>query len=107
MEGYIIIGSFSFFSFFIFKTHCEGNRVSYGRRKRTSTVVASTSEPYIAAEVTEIFRNKTPDELPLQLSIIVQSPVIFADPLLSRDNTTPDTILIAGGRKFNRRLTTI
>ncbi|XP_046827463.1 uncharacterized protein LOC124427999 [Vespa crabro] len=82
-------------------THCEGNRVSYGRRKRTSTVVASTSEPYIAAEVTEIFRNKTPDELPLQLSIIVQSPVIFADPLLSRDNTTPDTILIAGGHSID------
>ncbi|XP_043504832.1 uncharacterized protein LOC122525883 [Polistes fuscatus] len=81
--------------------HCEGNRVSYGRRKRKSTIATSTSEPYITAEVTEIFRNKTPDELPLQLSIIVQSPVIFADPLLSRENTTPDTILIAGGHSID------
>lgn len=92
----------AFLFFFSFQTNCSDGRVSYGRRRRSS-IVASTSEPYVA-EVTELFRNKTPDELPLQLSIIVQSPVIFADPLLSRENTTPDTILIAGGRKCTTTL---
>ncbi|KYQ57928.1 hypothetical protein ALC60_02977 [Trachymyrmex zeteki] len=67
---------------------CRGGQPSYGRKRR------SIGEP-VTAEVTEIFRNLTPVELPLELSIVVQSPVITADHL-SREN--PDTLLITGGK---------
>ncbi|KAL6439360.1 hypothetical protein ACFW04_003895 [Cataglyphis niger] len=75
-------------------TTCRGGQISYGRKRR------SIEEPLIA-EVTEIFRNLTPAELPLQLSIVVQSPVITADHLLSRENSVPDTVLITGGRSID------
>ncbi|XP_070170904.1 uncharacterized protein [Polyergus mexicanus] len=71
-------------------TTCRGGQISYGRKRR------SIEQPLIA-EVTEIFRNLTPAELPLQLSIVVQSPVITADHLLSRENPVPDTVVITGG----------
>lgn len=74
-------------------TTCRGGQISYGRKRR------SIEQPLIA-EVTEIFRNLTPAELPLQLSIVVQSPVITADHLLSRENPVPDTVLITGGSEF-------
>ncbi|GAB1866522.1 ZP domain-containing protein [Camponotus japonicus] len=73
---------------------CRGGQISYGRKRR------SIEQPLIA-EVTEIFRNLTPAELPLQLSIVVQSPVITADHLLSRENPVPDTVLITGGRSID------
>lgn len=73
---------------------CRGGQISYGRKRRRSI------EQPLIAEVTEIFRNLTPAELPLQLSIIVQSPVITADHLLSRENPVPDTVLITGGSEF-------
>lgn len=73
------------------KAICRGGQPSYGRKRR------SIEEP-VTAEVTEIFRNLTPVELPLELSIVVQSPVITADHL-SREN--PDTLLITGGSEFN------
>jgi len=73
------------------KAICRGGQPSYGRKRR------SIEKP-VTAEVTEIFRNLTPVELPLELSIVVQSPVITADPL-SREN--PDTLLITDGSKFN------
>lgn len=75
-------------------TTCRGGQISYGRKRR------SIEQPLIA-EVTEIFRNITPAELPLQLSIVVQSPVITADHLLSRENPVPDTVLITGGRSVD------
>lgn len=75
------------------KVTCRGGQISYGRKRR------SIEQPLIA-EVTEIFRNLTPAELPLQLSIVVQSPVITADHLLSRENSVPDTVLITGGSEF-------
>ncbi|XP_011169679.2 uncharacterized protein LOC105202723 isoform X2 [Solenopsis invicta] len=68
---------------------CRGGQISYGRRRR------SIEEPPVTAEVTEIYRNLTPAELPLQLSIVVQSPVVTAGHL-SREN--PDTLLITGGK---------
>ncbi|XP_011872865.1 PREDICTED: uncharacterized protein LOC105564798 [Vollenhovia emeryi] len=67
---------------------CRGGLLSYGRKRR------SIEEP-VTAEVTELFKNLTPAELPLQTSIIVQSPVITAGHL-SREN--PDTLVIAGGK---------
>lgn len=73
---------------------CSDGKISYGRRRR------SIEQPVIA-KVKEIFRNSTPDELPLQLSIVVQSPMITADHLMSRENSVPDTILIAGGSEFD------
>lgn len=73
-------------------TTCRGGQISYGRKRR------SIDEQPVIAEVTEIYGNLTPVELPLQLSIVVQSPVITADHL-SRDN--PDTVLITGGSEFN------
>ncbi|XP_029179232.1 uncharacterized protein LOC114946745 isoform X3 [Nylanderia fulva] len=78
-------------------TTCRGGQISYGRKRR------SIEQPLIA-EVTEIFRNLTPTELPLQLSIVVQSPVITADHLLSRENPVPDTVLITGGIRRYRRM---
>lgn len=63
---------------------CRGGQPSWGRKRR------SIEEP-VTAEVTEIFRNLTPAELPLQLSIVVQSPVITAGHL-TREK--PDTLLI-------------
>lgn len=76
------------------KTVCRGGQLSYGRKRR------SIEQP-LNAEVTEIFKNMTPAELPLQLSIVVQSPMITADHLLSRENPVPDTILLASGSEFS------
>lgn len=78
------------------KATCRGGQLSYGRKRR------SIEEP-VTAEVTEIFRNLTPAELPLQLSIVVQSPVVTASHL-SREK--PDTLLITGGSEFNIGTTT-
>ncbi|XP_076678030.1 uncharacterized protein LOC143374068 isoform X2 [Andrena cerasifolii] len=76
-------------------TKCKGGRPSYGRRKR-STESQSLTRPY-DAQVTKVSQETMPDELPLQLSIIVQSPVVStADRLSSRDTTFPDTVLITG-----------
>lgn len=48
-----------------------------------------------------MFQNETPEELPLYLSIIVQNPVASsADRLSSRENVSPDTVLITGESKF-------
>lgn len=74
---------------------CRGGQLSYGRRKR------STATESGVVQATETPRNTTPDELPLQLSIIVQSPVISADPLLSRETSAPDTVLLAGGNSVD------
>jgi len=68
--------------------------MSYGRKRRS----LSLEQPLIA-EVTEVYGNLT--ELPLQLSIVVQSPVITADQLLSRESSSPDTLLITGGSESN------
>ncbi|EFN77857.1 uncharacterized protein LOC105189233 [Harpegnathos saltator] len=76
-------------------TVCRGGQISYGRRRR------STEETTVADEVTEMFKNLTPTDMPLQLSIVVQSPVITADYLVSRDNGIPDTLLIAGERSID------
>lgn len=73
------------------KATCRGGLLSYGRKRR------SIEEP-VTAEVTEIFRNLTPAELPLELSIVVQTPVISAGHL-SREK--PDTLLITGESEFN------
>lgn len=78
----------------LFKTICRGGQTSYGRKRRSI-------ERTLIAEVTEVYRNLTPAELPLQLSIVVQSPVITADYLLSRENPSPDTVLITDGSEFN------
>jgi hypothetical protein len=77
-----------------FKTMCRGGQMSYGRKRRS----LSLEQPLIA-EVTEVYGNLT--ELPLQLSIVVQSPVITADQLLSRESSSPDTLLITGGSESN------
>ncbi|XP_032683048.1 uncharacterized protein LOC116849728 isoform X2 [Odontomachus brunneus] len=76
-------------------TTCRGGQISYGRRRR------SIEQTTVANETTEIFRNLTPTEMPLQLSIVVQSPVITADHLMSRDNSAPDTVLLAGERSID------
>ncbi|KAH0945783.1 hypothetical protein HN011_010617 [Eciton burchellii] len=75
-------------------TMCRGGQMSYGRKRRS----LSLEQPLIA-EVTEVYGNLT--ELPLQLSIVVQSPVITADQLLSRESSSPDTLLITGGRSID------
>jgi len=77
-----------------FKTTCRGGHISYGRKRRSLPL-----EQPLIAEVTEVYENLT--ELPLQLSIVVQSPVITADQLLSRENSAPDTFLITGGSESN------
>ena len=62
-------------------TICKGDQISYGRRKRAG-------EP----------REETLEELPLQLSIIVQNPVASSPDRLSstRPSASPDTVLITG-----------
>ncbi|XP_015604224.1 uncharacterized protein LOC107272038 [Cephus cinctus] len=77
---------------------CRGGSISYGRRRRSVFPEASVAN---VSEIPGVAKNQTPEELPLQLSIIVQSPVISADPLLSTDGTNPDTILIAGGQALD------
>ncbi|XP_014479294.1 PREDICTED: uncharacterized protein LOC106746789 isoform X2 [Dinoponera quadriceps] len=72
-------------------TICGGGNISYGKRRRS---VEETTT--VSGEVMEIFKNLTPTEMPLQLSIVVQSPMITADHLMSRENPVPDTVLIAG-----------
>nr|XP_033342757.1 uncharacterized protein LOC117229920 isoform X1 [Megalopta genalis] len=70
-------------------TKCNGNRFSFGRRKR-EIVKASSNDT-------------TPEELPLQLSIIVQNPVApTPDRLSSRGrNGNPDTVLITAGNSVD------
>nr|XP_012146929.1 PREDICTED: uncharacterized protein LOC100880315 isoform X3 [Megachile rotundata] len=64
-------------------TRCKGDLLSYGRRKRESL--------------------EAPEELPLQLSIIVQHRFASSpDRLLStRTNASPDTVLITAGNSVN------
>lgn len=82
----------------VLQTKCKGGQASYGRRKR-STESQSLTRPY-DAQVTEVSQETMPDELPLQLSIIVHSPVVStADRLSSRDTSFPDTVLITGRSK--------
>lgn len=73
---------------------CRDGVASYGRKRRSVASEAASN-----ASVVELSNKEPPDELPLQLSIIVQSPVVSADPLSSRDNAAPDTVLIAGASK--------
>nr|XP_034179295.1 uncharacterized protein LOC117603867 isoform X1 [Osmia lignaria] len=67
--------------FHALQTICKGDQISYGRRKRAD-------EP----------REETLEELPLQLSIIVQNPVASSPDRLSstRPSASPDTVLITG-----------
>ncbi|XP_066595926.1 uncharacterized protein [Prorops nasuta] len=93
-------------------TICRGGVVSYGRRRRRrrrrSSEAAEAHEittTVRTTEVNELYRNNTPDELPLEVSIIVQSPVISAKPLLSKE-PSPDTVLLTGGIGYYRRQAT-
>ncbi|XP_053976905.1 uncharacterized protein LOC128890108 isoform X2 [Hylaeus anthracinus] len=85
-------------------TTCVTGQVSYGRRKRESGL--PDASPY-DAKVTEVSREIT-EELPLQLSIIVHSPVASsADRLSSRENGSPDTVFITSGTVAQYRRTAI
>ncbi|XP_076164704.1 uncharacterized protein LOC143145320 isoform X2 [Ptiloglossa arizonensis] len=76
-------------------TKCTGDRLSYGRRKRASV---SSIAPLYNAKVTQMIEDDIPEEFPLQLSIIVQNPVASsADRLSSKENGSPDTVLITNG----------
>ncbi|XP_076630697.1 uncharacterized protein LOC143346465 isoform X1 [Colletes latitarsis] len=76
-------------------TKCTGGHLSYGRRKRETGL--PNAAPYNAT-VTQVSQDETPEELPLQLSIIVQNSVpSSADRLSSRENGSPDTVLITNG----------
>ncbi|XP_076295009.1 uncharacterized protein LOC143216107 [Lasioglossum baleicum] len=70
-------------------TRCNGDQPSYGRRKREETRTDSDQA--------------APDELPLQLSIIVQNPVApTPDRLSSRErNPSPDTVLLTAGNSVD------
>ncbi|XP_020706349.2 uncharacterized protein LOC105683030 isoform X2 [Athalia rosae] len=78
---------------------CSNGVGSYGRRRREVD-----EDEAAEAKVNEILPKGTPDQLPLQFSIIVQSPVVSPDPLRSRDNAVPDTVLIAGGHTLESLL---
>ncbi|XP_043600335.1 uncharacterized protein LOC122575451 isoform X5 [Bombus pyrosoma] len=84
-------------------TNCNGDKPSYGKRKRASESW-STQTTY-HTETTPTSKDETPDELLLELSIIVQNSVASsADRLSSRENSSPDTVLIAGGSEFRKLL---
>ncbi|CAK9824833.1 hypothetical protein ANTRET_LOCUS2937 [Anthophora retusa] len=71
--------------------NCNADKPSYGKKKRASE---SPSPP----------DRQTPDELPLQLSIIVQNPIASSADRLSsspRENSSPDTVLITGPNSVN------
>ncbi|XP_033343986.1 uncharacterized protein LOC117230524 [Bombus vosnesenskii] len=81
-------------------TNCNGDKPSYGKKKRASESW-STQATY-HAETTPTSKDETPDELSLELSIIVQNSVASsADRLSSRENSSPDTVLIAGGNSVD------
>ncbi|XP_017765268.1 PREDICTED: uncharacterized protein LOC108554479 [Eufriesea mexicana] len=81
-------------------TNCNGDKLSYGKRKRASESW-NVSTAY-DTETERTNRDGTPEELPLQLSIIVQNPVASsADRLSSRENGSPDTVLITGDGSSN------
>ncbi|XP_076302864.1 uncharacterized protein LOC143221268 [Lasioglossum baleicum] len=83
-------------------TNCNGEKLSYGKRKRASESGNNASTAY-RTETEETNRDATPEELPLQLSIIVQNPVASsADRLSSRENGSPDTVLITGGASASK-----
>lgn len=85
------------------QTNCNGDKPSYGKKKRASESW-STQATY-HAETTPTSKDGTPDELSLELSIIVQNSVASsADRLSSRENSSPDTVLIAGGSEFRKLL---
>lgn len=85
------------------QTNCNGDKPSYGKKKRASESW-STQTTY-HAETTPTSKDETPDELSLELSIIVQNSVASsADRLSSRENSSPDTVLIAGGSEFCKLL---
>ncbi|KAK9308878.1 hypothetical protein QLX08_001291 [Tetragonisca angustula] len=74
-------------------TICNGNKLSYGKKKRASE--SWITSPSYDTKATRMFGNEIPEELPLELSIIVQSSVASsADRLSSRENSSPDTVLI-------------
>ncbi|XP_006563620.1 uncharacterized protein LOC726353 isoform X2 [Apis mellifera] len=76
-------------------TVCNGDKLSYGKRKRS--IESENTHSIYNDETTQMFQNETPEELPLYLSIIVQNPVASsADRLSSRENVSPDTVLITG-----------
>lgn len=76
-------------------TVCNGDKLSYGKRKRF--IESENTHSIYNDETTQMFQNETPEELPLYLSIIVQNPVASsADRLSSRENVSPDTVLITG-----------
>lgn len=76
-------------------TVCNGDKLSYGKRKRS--IESENTHSIYNDETTPMFQNETPEELPLYLSIIVQNPVASsADRLSSRENVSPDTVLITG-----------
>ncbi|XP_015511163.2 uncharacterized protein LOC107217955 isoform X2 [Neodiprion lecontei] len=75
--------------------HCSNDEYSYGRRRREISTAPTN------ANVTEITPKTIPDKIPLQFSIFVHSPVVSPDPLLSRDSSAPDTILVAGGQSLD------
>ncbi|XP_060825016.1 uncharacterized protein LOC132911977 isoform X1 [Bombus pascuorum] len=84
-------------------TNCNGDKPSYGKKKRASESW-STQTTY-HTETTPTSKDETPDELSLELSIIVQNSVASsADRLSSRENSSPDTVLIAGGSEFRKLL---
>lgn len=87
----------------VLQTVCNGDKLSYGKRKRS--IESENTHSIYNDEATQMFQNETPEELPLYLSIIVQNPVASsADRLSSRENVSPDTVLITGESKFNKFL---
>ncbi|CAL7938353.1 unnamed protein product [Xylocopa violacea] len=76
---------------------CNGDKPSYGKKKRAIENGNTTQN-----ETHGTFSEETPDELPLQLSIIVQNSVVSsADRLSSREKPSPDTVLITGGNSVD------
>ncbi|KZC11093.1 PREDICTED: uncharacterized protein LOC107189204 [Dufourea novaeangliae] len=78
---------------------CNGDVLSYGKRKR------ETGPPNVRAfeDAIPVGDEITPDQLPLQISIIVHNPVASsADRLSSREkHPSPDTVLITGANSVD------
>lgn len=82
-------------------TICNGNKLSYGKRKRASG--SWITPPTYDTKTTRMFGDEIPEELPLELSIIVQSSIASsADRLSSRENSSPDTVLITKESKSRK-----
>ncbi|XP_043280944.1 uncharacterized protein [Venturia canescens] len=78
---------------------CRGGSTAYGKKRRS---VNDTLPSTNVSDVSELMIHEgTIDELPLQRSIIVQDPVISADPLLGGKTSNPDTVLIAGEKTLD------